>query len=48
MELTKQLAEMAREQLHARVWSTPVSKLSEEFGRSDVAIAKRCKKLNVP
>jgi len=48
MELTKQLAELTREQLHERVWSVPVSKLSEEFGLSDVAIAKRCKKLNVP
>ena len=30
------------------IWSAPASKLSAEFGISDVAIAKRCKKLNVP
>lgn len=48
MELTKQLAELTREELHEKVWSMPGSKLSEEFGLSDVAIAKRCKKLNVP
>lgn len=48
MELTKQLAELTREQLHEKVWSVPGSKLSEEFGLSDVAIVKRCKKLDVP
>ena len=48
MDLTKQLAELTREQLHEKVWSTPVSNLSKEFGLSDVAIAKRCKKLDVP
>ena len=29
------------------VWSTPGSKLSADFGVSDVAIAKRCGKLGV-
>ena len=48
MELTKQLAELTREQLHEKVWSVPVSELSGEFGLSDVAIAKRCRKLGVP
>ena len=48
MDLTKQLAELTREELHEKVWSLPGSKLAEEFGLSDIAIAKRCKKLNVP
>ncbi len=42
------LSELTREQLHELVWSTPVAKLAEQFGVSDVAIAKRCKKLFVP
>ena len=48
MELTKQLAELTGEQLHEKVWSVPVSELSGEFGLSDVAIAKRCRKLGAP
>jgi vacuolar-type H+-ATPase subunit H len=48
VELTKQLAELTREQLYEKVWSLPGSKLAEEFGLSDVAIAKRCKRLNIP
>lgn len=48
MELTKELANLTREQLYEKVWTTPGSKLAAEFGLSDVAIAKRCKKLEVP
>lgn len=48
MELTKELANLTREQLYEKVWSTPCIKLAAEFGLSDVAIAKRCKKLEVP
>jgi len=44
----RQLANLSREELYEKVWSMPGSKLAEEFGLSDVAIAKRCKKLNVP
>lgn len=40
--------ELTREQLYERVWSTPGSRLAAELGVSDVAIAKRCKKLNIP
>lgn len=42
------LDELSREQLYERVWSTPGSTLATEMGISDVALAKRCKKLNVP
>lgn len=48
MELTKELANLTREQLYEKVWTTPGIKLAAEFGLSDVAIAKRCKKLEVP
>lgn len=44
----RSLSELSRQELHDLVWSTPASKLSAEFGISDVAIAKRCKKLDVP
>jgi hypothetical protein len=48
MDLTKELAKLTREELYEKVWSTPCSRLAKEFGLSDVAIAKRCKKLAVP
>jgi len=44
----KEIDKLNRQELYDRVWSTPGSKLSLEFGISDVAIAKRCKKMNVP
>lgn len=39
---------LTREQLFELVWSTPVSKLAARFGISDVALAKRCKRLDIP
>ena len=39
---------ITREQLYQQVWSTPCSKLAAGYGISDVALAKICKKLNVP
>jgi hypothetical protein len=44
----RELSEYSRQELYDLVWSTPASKLAPDFGISDVAIAKRCKKLNVP
>lgn len=37
-----------REELYEKVWSKPVVKVAEEYGVSDGAIAKVCKKLSVP
>jgi hypothetical protein len=37
-----------REQLYEKVWDQPVTKVAKEFGVSDVAIAKVCRKLNIP
>ncbi len=48
MGTKRELSEYSRQELYDLVWSTPASKLAGEFGISDVAIAKRCKKLNVP
>jgi hypothetical protein len=40
--------ELTREELYQKVWSVPTTQLAAELGISDVALAKRCKKLNVP
>ena len=37
-----------REKLYKEVWASPVVKVAEQYGVSDVAIHKICKKLNVP
>lgn len=37
-----------RKELYEKVWSKPVVKVAEEYGVSDVAIAKVCRKLSVP
>ncbi|MDP3092172.1 MAG: hypothetical protein Q8N04_15970 [Nitrospira sp.] len=39
---------ISRQTLYGQVWSTPMTKLAKEYGISDVALAKICKKLNVP
>lgn len=39
---------LTREALYEQVWKTPMSRLAAEFGISDVALAKICKKLDVP
>ncbi|MEO7298366.1 MAG: hypothetical protein ABI042_07295 [Verrucomicrobiota bacterium] len=40
--------ELTREELYEKVWSMPTTKVAAELGISDVAVKKRCKKLNVP
>ena len=39
---------LTREELYEGVWNTPATKLAKEFGISDVALGKICKKLNIP
>jgi hypothetical protein len=39
---------LTREALYEKVWSTPATKLAKEFGISDVALGKICKKLDIP
>jgi hypothetical protein len=41
-------SQLTREQLYEKIWSAPTTQIAAEFGISDVALAKRCKKLNVP
>jgi hypothetical protein len=37
-----------REELHEKVWSTPMQKLAVEFGFSDREFAKLCRRYEVP
>lgn len=39
---------LTRKQLYERVWSTPMTKVAAEFGLSDVAVKKLCRKPDVP
>ncbi|MBT4035223.1 MAG: hypothetical protein HOB84_03590 [Candidatus Marinimicrobia bacterium] len=39
---------ISRQELYNLVWSKPVVQIAKDFGISDVAIAKICKKLNIP
>ncbi len=48
MATQRALSELTREELHDLIWSLPATKLAADFGVSDVAVAKRCRKLNVP
>ncbi len=45
---TSALHNLTRQELFEKVWLTPGIKLAKELGVSDVAIAKRCRKLSVP
>lgn len=42
------LARYDREQLYRQVWEQPMQKLAKEYGVSDVALSKTCRKLLVP
>jgi hypothetical protein len=48
MTANRSLSDITQQELYDLIWSKPGTTLSAEFGVSDVAIAKRCKKLNVP
>ncbi len=48
MSTKRSISEYSRQELYDLIWSTPAIKLAAEFGISDVAIAKHCKKKNVP
>lgn len=39
---------MTRQELYERVWQTPTSKLTKEFGISDSGLGKICKRHNIP
>src|SRR5579863_5896387 len=39
---------LSRDDLYELVWSKPMSELAKDFGISDVALAKRCRRLSIP
>ncbi len=41
-------AEFTRKQLYDLVWSQPMTTVAASVGISDVALAKHCKKANIP
>jgi len=44
----RMLSSIPREELYDLVWSKPVTNVATMFGRSDVAVAKTCRKRNIP
>jgi hypothetical protein len=46
-ETAKPMA-LSREDLYELAWSKPISQLAADFGISDVALAKRCRRLGIP
>lgn len=42
------MPEFTRDELYKLVWTKPVTQLAEEFGVSDVAIHKACRKRRIP
>jgi hypothetical protein len=45
---TMRLSQISREELYELVWSQPVIQVAKLLGRSDVAVAKSCRKRNIP
>jgi hypothetical protein len=39
---------LSREDLYELAWSKPIASLAQDFGISDVALAKRCRRLGIP
>lgn len=39
---------VTREVLFERVWTRPITQLAEEYGLSDVGLAKNCRRMEVP
>jgi hypothetical protein len=48
VRLDQEPTTLTRKELHEEVWSTPMVKLGEKYGLSDVGIAKICRKHGIP
>ena len=46
--MDKNAVKIKRSELYEKVWTTPILQLAKEFGISDVALAKTCKRYNIP
>ncbi|HEX2164095.1 MAG TPA: hypothetical protein VHM02_09120, partial [Thermoanaerobaculia bacterium] len=42
------LVVLKREGLYELVWSRPVSSVAQDYGLSDVALAKICRRMGIP
>ena len=42
------MTEFTRKELYKQVWKTPMLKLAEKYGLSDVGLAEICKKHDIP
>lgn len=48
LEWDRKWTKMSRQALYEQVWAQPMTKVAKEYGISNVALAKICKKLNIP
>lgn len=48
MDQAMSTIEVARSTLYEEVWATPMSRLAERYGLSDVALKKVCRKMGIP
>jgi hypothetical protein len=46
--MTQDVTTVTRQALYEQVWSMPMTKLAKEYGVSDVALRKACRKANIP
>jgi hypothetical protein len=46
--MPKESIKFARAELYDKIWSTPATKLAEEFGISGRGLGKMCARLNIP
>ena len=46
--MPKNFLTLTRADLYDMVWSRPMTQVAQDFGISDVALAKRCKAVDVP
>lgn len=46
--MDKHLIAIERKELYEKVWAMPMNTLAQKFGISDVALAKTCRKANIP
>jgi len=42
------MATINRKELYKKIWETPITRLSKEYGLSDVGLSKICKRNNIP
>lgn len=46
--MTPEPVKLTRKQLYHEIWKTPIHRLSEKYGLSDVGLAKACKRMDIP